>query len=388
MVTFRIIGIAVLFILLFSTFSLAANTLDTSVTGGQTDCVYYYFSKDCVSCTATSTFMNKLIIKNPDLNLQQFEVYQNAQNAALLKSYFDSYNIPESSRNIPAVFTGGTYFIGEKAIKGLLEARLEENEDESCPSLAAQNAVGFVGIGETSNVLDTLTFFNVLGDALKDSVKQGHLALLLLLMVLLITIKDQEMMIKRAVLFLVTVYFTHLLFGMGLFSGIKLFNASTIFYKTIGVFAAIYGTISIKAFFTSYRVMLKEIPQEIKVNLKIFRNAIISITGVFILGFMGGILSLPDLGNKFVTLQNLFTESSFKVSAFPMIIYYSLISMIPLIALFALVHFIKEELENIAEDKANDNPHKLQVWTKYHARIVSVSISSVMLVIGLILIFV
>ena len=70
-----------------------------------------------------------------------------------------------------------------------------------------------------------------------------------------------------------------------------------------------------------------------------------------------------------------------------MILYYSLIAMIPLVALFAIVHFVKEKLEDVAEDKSGDNPHKLQVWTKYHARIVSVTISSVMLVVGLILIF-
>ena len=391
MVNKRILGFIVLITLLLSTFALAAEDLEITVTAEVTnqeaDCIFYFFSEDCPGCSSTTTYINKLDINNPELNLQKFEVYQNAQNAAMLKNYFESYNIPESSRQIPAVFTGDTYFIGEKSIKGLLEARLEVNGDNTCPSLATVNAIGLVGPGETSNVLDTLTLVNVLTDALKDSVKQAHLALLLLLMVLLITIKNKELMIKRGVLFLVTVYFTHLLFGIGLFSGITLLNASTVFYKTIGVIAAIYGTISVKAFFTSYKVMLKDIPKEVKKNLKIFRKAIISITGVFSIGLIGGILSLPDLGNKYFTLQNLFTVGSFKVSAFPMILYYSLIAMIPLVALFAIVHFVKEKLEDVAEDKSGDNPHKLQVWTKYHARIVSVTISSVMLVVGLILIF-
>ncbi len=392
MVNKRILGFIVLITLLLGTFALAADELKITVTddftGKETDCLYYFFSEDSEGCSGTTSYIDKLDTKHPDLNIQRYEVYQNAPNAELLKNYFDSYNIPESSRKIPAVFTGGTYFIGEKSIKGLLETQFQLNDDNTCPNLATANVIGVVGPGETSNVLDTLGFISVFTDALKDSVKQAHLALLLLLMVLLITIKNKELMIKRGVLFLVTVYFTHLLFGVGLFTGITLLDASTIFYKTIGVIAAIYGTISVKAFFTTYKVMLKDIPKVYLTNFNIFKNAIISITGVFSIGLISGILSLPDLGNKFFTLQNLFTVSSFKISSFPMILYYSLISMIPLVALFAIVLFVKEKLEDIAEDKADDNPHKLKVWTKYHTRIVSVTISSVMLVVGLILIFV
>ncbi len=362
--------------------------ITSTVTGQEQDCLYYFFGKDCVECSETDTFLKQLQVKHPLIKINKYEVYQDAQNAAVLENYYSSYNVPKSSRQIPVIFMLDSYFIGKESIQDLLEGRIKENEDNNCPSMESSEVFGVIGTGSPSNVLDTLTFLKVTGHAIRDSFSAAHLALILIFLAILITIKKDHVMIQRGVLFIASVYVVHFLFGTGLFTGLLNTKANVFFYKTVGIIAVIYGLISIKSFFKTWKVLIDSIPKEVMKNMKTFKNALLSVTAVFLGGFLGGMLSLPDLGVTYVLLQNLFGESIFRVAALPLLLYYALLIVLPLILLLVAVHVIRINLVQHAASKGKYHERKEKLWRNHNYKVMHFVVSVVMLIVGLVLIFV
>ena len=80
------------------------------------------------------------------------------------------------------MFTSKSYFVGTESITSFLEESIKENEDASCPNLAGNKAVGIIGKAAPFNVLETLTFSVVTGEAIKNMFQPGILALVLILL--------------------------------------------------------------------------------------------------------------------------------------------------------------------------------------------------------------
>ena len=391
MVNKRIV-IVFLVIILFIPLISSANELNlnitSEVTGQEQDCLYYFYGDNCADCGDVDTFLKQLQMKHPLITINKIEVYQNAPNAALLENYYQAYKVADKDRQIPVIFIPGSYFIGTDSIEDLLEARIEDNENNNCPSPEKQEVVGIIGAGSPSNVLETLSFFLVTGRAIKDSFSSAHLALILIFLALIITIKKDHVMIQRGVLFIVSVYIVHFLYGAGLFTGLLGTRANVYFYKTVGIVAVIYGLISIKSFFKTWKILIDSISKEVMNNMKTFKNSLLSVTAVFLGGFLGGLLTLPDLGATYILLQNLYGESLFRIAALPLILYYALLIVLPLILLLVAVHVIKINLVQQAAKKGKYHERKEQLWRNHNYKVMHFVVSVVMLVVGLVLIFV
>ena len=143
----------------------------------QTDCLYYFYGKECKACDQSSASLLALQTEYPNLRIEKYEVYRNFKNFQMMQAYFDVYAIEEDSRSIPAVFSKGSYLIGSKAITSLVEEGIKSSDDPSCPELVTgQAAVGILGQGQPPNVLKTLTFSLVTIHALQNMFFPGMMA--------------------------------------------------------------------------------------------------------------------------------------------------------------------------------------------------------------------
>ena len=70
----------------------------------QTDCLYYFYGKECKDCDAASASLLALQTTYPNLRLEKYEVWGNIKNYEMMQAYFKAYGIEEDAHSIPVVF--------------------------------------------------------------------------------------------------------------------------------------------------------------------------------------------------------------------------------------------------------------------------------------------
>ncbi len=370
-----------IFILSLTAIAETSPTLDTT----QHDCIYYFTSSDCEECKPADSYFNQLAIKYPNLRVEQLEVYHNSENKQKLDDFYAALEIPEEQQNIPAVFTQSTYLVGVEPIKTVLDGQIGENSNVECPT-PNPALVGLTGEPTApSNPLKTLNFWNVTGSALQNSFQAAMIAILLIMLVLLLAIKDDETLVKRGALFIGIVFIMHFLALLGLFSGFG-GKGPFFFYKIVGVIVIIVSIIRIRGFLKTWQLFLKTVPENIKEYGRKTVAWFISPWGIVATAFVTSLFTITPSTKMSVLLQNLLHAGGYTAVVFPYILYYSFIILLPKIALVVILYVTKNELEEKAEEHKIE--HKIKTWKDHYHKLVSVTASSVMVVIGLILLFV
>ena len=75
--------------------------------------VDFFYSATCPHCAAEEVFLKDLQEKYPSIEIKSYEVTGSSANQALLKDFYQKYNVPEREQGfVPATFTPTRYFIG------------------------------------------------------------------------------------------------------------------------------------------------------------------------------------------------------------------------------------------------------------------------------------
>ena len=364
----------------------------TSIVAGadENDCIYYFYGSDCPQCEQANTQIKELQTKYPSLKIDKIEVYQHFQNARTLQQYFDAHGIPEKSQGVPAVFLPGSYLIGSTPIVNLLEGRIKENIDPTCPALDPSPWIGVVGDKASHDVLKTLTFVGVTGSAVSDSFNPGMLAVLLILLTMITIIKDDIVMVKRTSVFIASSFIAYLLMGFGMLSWFAHPTLYMLFYKVIGVVAVVVGVIRIRTFSRTWKVWRANVADKTDRWIVKTKGFLTSPAGMMLLGFGSSLLTSARLSKVFSILQSLLTEGEFRGAAVPLVLYYAVLLVLPLIVVVAVLHLLRERQRQFAS-KHNENfssDVKRAKWSRHNQLMFQLVISSAMVLVGLVLLFV
>lgn len=352
----------------------------------QTDCLYYFYGKECADCDAASASILALQTKYPNLRVEKYEVYRDYKNFQMMQAYFEAYGIEESSRSIPVVFSKGSYLIGSKAITSLAEEGVKNNDDPSCPELSTgQPAVGILGRGEPPNVLRTLTFPLITGHALQNMFAPGMLALLLILLAILSATKTKEEMVKTSVLYILGIFAAYLLFGVGLLSFFYDSQLHYFFYKIVGFAALLFGLAGVQSFFTAWELVM---PASVRVQAKEVLRYVLSPLGVFILGLLGALFTVAGVSQSLYLLRDLFIGNFMRGIVLPLILYYIAVMMLIFIGLAAVFHLLRSMMEHAVETQEASSDMKRERWRKHYQRVLTFCVRSTLLVLGIVLVFV
>jgi len=349
------------------------------------DCLYYFYGVDCELCPETEEYILRLEQKYSHLQIQRFEIYRNKENADMLENYFTVYNVPKQSQSIPVIFISKSYFVGPDTIKSLLEDRIIDNKEASCPSLQQKGVIGVIGDGSPKDVLSTMTFASLTTSAFVDSFKPSAIALILVLLAGMFAIKNDDEMLKKGFLFILGIYTALILYGAGLFSAYE--RAGYFFYKIVGLMAVIFGLLHIKGFFATWKVWVQAFSKKTKANFAKFMELLTSRPGVFIVGFLISFFVFYELGSPFLTLQALVLERSTRWISWPLLLYYLFLFVLHLITIVLIVYSIRLRLHHKARKKGKSSEEKIEMWIKHHRKLLNFVKSIAMLIIGLIILF-
>ena len=355
-------------------FSLMLSAAKAEITDNKV-CIYFFWGVGCPHCARVEPFLDQLEQKYP-LEVHGFEIYNNRSNLLLLNEYFEKYQIPERERGIPAVFIANSYLIGDKPILDNLEGKIKNlPEGSECPVLEARNVTGEVGGKSPLEKLGSLSLAVVTGAALVDSINPCAIAVLLILLGALLSTGEKIKALKAGIAFIISIYIVYFLFGLGLFSALQISGLSYSFYKFIGILAIAIGLLNIKDFFWyGGGGFVIEIPRTWRPTLKKLLSNVTNPGVAFLMGFVVSLFELPCTGGPYIFILGLLAERTTQLLAIPILLYYNLLFILPLIAITILLYFGYSSVE------------KATKWKDRNIRILHLAAGLIMLALGIVVV--
>ena len=347
------------------------------------DCLYYFYGEGCEDCVNTNTYLNQLQKKYPELQVQRFEVYYNVTHFTQLEEYLTAYGVSEDARGVPAVFASETYFIGKGPITSLLEPRIKDNTDASCPSLEKNEVVGVVGKRSPYNVLQTLTFSTVTGAGLRNFFSLVGIALFVILLVIASGFPERSELRRKSLVFLGGIFLAYFLAGLGLFNWFFTPLKTNIFLKIIGLLSIVFFFILIKDFSLPLKKSLQRYTDKQWVSQ--LNQVVLSYPGVFLLGVLVSLFTLGQTTEMLKVLRDLFAVNIGQTVIVPVLLYYALVLVLPLIIFILLLHFILHKFQQYAEKRAPQDTHHAELWNRHLFKVLHFIFGVVILILGIVL---
>ncbi len=339
-------------------------------------CAYYFYGEGCKGCAEASQAVSLLQQKVPDLHLQKHELFFNPQNVDLLQQYYAAYGVAKESQGLPVLLLDKTYYIGAQPIKTLAERAIQQTE--ACPSLVLGQRVGVVGEHADLDVFESLPFFLMTSSALQDAFRPGMLALFVLFLMLMIS--SPAGMAKRAMSFLSASFLAILLFALGFFTWFATAAASVFFYRVLGLVAILYGLLVIKHFF--WPKSLIGVTKDVELFWNKGGKVLASSFGMFVLGFGGGLFSVAHVQPVLLSLRFAFRTHEGWL-AIPVVLYYVLVSLLPLLISLA----ITLRWQQRSEQRADLHAEHVEKWKLHHHKLMRLAVAVLCIVIGIFILF-
>lgn len=219
-----------------------------------------------------------------------------------------------------------------------------------------------------------ISFWIVTSAALADSINPCAIAVLLILLGSLLIFKEKS---KRDALasglsFILAIYLAYFLVGLGLFSFLELSGLAPFFHRVVGIFAITVGLLNIKDFFRYGALgFVTEIPRSWRPLLQRLLLAAGNPLGAFLAGLAVTVFELPCTGGPYFFVLGLLSEETSLLKIIPVLLYYNLIFVLPLLLLTFLIYGGLASIE-----KAND-------WRERNIRLLHLLSGLLMLFLGI-----
>lgn len=185
------------------------------------------------------------------------------------------------------------------------------------------------------------TFWMITGSAFVDSINPCAIAVLLLLLSALLYFNNRRKLLITGLSFVAGLYLTYFLFGLGIFYalGINRWIEPGIFHKVVGIFGIIVGLLNVKDFiWYGGGGFLMEIPRKWRPKMSMIIARATSAPVAFITGALITAFELPCTGGPYVFILGVLNNQINKILIAPILVYYNLIFVLPLLAILALVY--------------------------------------------------
>lgn len=213
----------------------------------------------------------------------------------------------------------------------------------------------------------------VLGAGLIDGINPCAFAVLIFMISYLTRIvKSKKRVLLTGVTYIITVYFTYLLVGIGLLSVVQNQVVSDIIYLIAGFVALITGFLNIKDFFYYGEGFSLRIPKSQKQRITHWARKG-SVPAAFVLGLIVSLFELPCTGAVYFAILALLSKSSTLLTAINCLLLYNLMFVLPLIIMFIAI------LLGYSVSKAKEFKEEYKDWMKLISGLLLVGLGAWML---------
>jgi cytochrome c biogenesis protein CcdA len=332
---------------------LAFTLIPFLITKAEKSPIYFFYGDGCSYCEKVVPLVDQMQSKYPEAQIQKLEVWRDLDNGMILQNMYDSYNVPYP-RGVPILFVNGKYYSGYLEIQKNLENEIilyvdslpEANSDENViAELSRENTVH-------STESHPISFWAVTGAAVVDSINPCAIAVLVILISALMLTQDKKRALMGGIAFTVSIYISYLLFGFGIIFTLQASGLSVWFYKIIGIIAILIGLFNLKDFFWyGGGGFVMEIPRAWRPRMKKLLRSVTSPIGAFFIGFVVILFELPCTGGPYFFVLGLLSYNETWTTIVPLLLYYNLIFVLPLLIITTLIYFGLSKIENVGNWK-------------------------------------
>ena len=177
---------------------------------------------------------------------------------------------------------------------------------------------------------------------LVDAINPCAIAVLLILLGGLLVFKEQgkRNVLLSGVAFISALYLAYLLLGLGLIKTLQLSGLATYFHRLVGGLAVVIGLFNLKDFFWyGGGGFVMEIPRSWRPRMQKLLLKVSSPIGAFLAGLAVTAFELPCTGGPYLFVLGLLSHRLSMTAVLPILLYYNLIFVSPLILLTILIYF-------------------------------------------------
>ena len=217
-----------------------------------------------------------------------------------------------------------------------------------------------------------LRLATVVTTALIDSINPCAIGVLVLLVSTLLALsKDRKRMLLVGTIYIVAVYVTYFLAGIGLLLFIQRLAIAELLGIIVGSLVIILGIVEAKDFFLYGKGFSLSIsPKHAKRIKKMVKK--VSIPGAIVLGIFVAAVELPCTGGPYLAITTLLAQS-FDMRAVYYLLIYNFIFVLPLIVIVGMAFL-------------GTNMKKVQAWKQEHRKWMRLATGLVMIALGILLI--
>ncbi len=214
------------------------------------------------------------------------------------------------------LYLAGNYFLFGKDLTSSAEKPYSERTEISLPALPV-----------------------VLATALVDSINPCAIGVLILLITTLLALsKNKHKMLMTGIIYILAVYITYFLAGIGLLLFIQRFNLAEPIGIVVGILVILLGLVEIKDFFWYGKGFSLSIPYKRSLQIK-EKVKKITIPGAIFLGIFVAAVELPCTGGPYLAITALLSKIGFDPIVVSYLLLYNFIFVLPLIIILLLVYF-------------------------------------------------
>lgn len=303
--------------------------------------VYYFVTEGCEHCVRVEDYINLIEVKYPDIVFKKFDILNNDTNLELFIFLVEDFKIKEENREVPMVFIGDKYLIGEGDIVQNLEKLILEYKSGDYYDKAGEIIRRFL---ERNHVTLSLpSFVSVIIAALIDSLNPCAFAAIILLLTYSISQGSSRRMLLNCVAFIIGVLLSYFSIGIGLLYLINISPFRIFLRYLIGLIAIFFAALEFKEFLFYGKGISLEQPKALSRIFGSYSN--ITVAAGFLTGIAVSMVELPCTGGIYITILYILARIGLTLEVLSLLLLYNLIFVSPLITIVVLVYFGRSILE-------------------------------------------
>lgn len=291
--------------------------------------VHYFYGTGCSHCAnvEASGILEKVASEN--ITLEKHEIYFDEQGRNIFNELTAKIGLSSYEKGVPLVVIqcNGNYtsLLGDSSIINNLEQAVK-----TCEPFASGN-----GVSPVNPQQQKITIGSIIVGAAVDSINPCAFAVLIFLAVTMLSIGSRRRMLRAAMLYIIAVYVTYLLAGIGIFQAIQSLTKVTHYvYIGSGIIVLAAGLIEIKSFFWPGGFSLR-IPESAKPTIeRIAQKG--TLPAMILLGIIVSLFELPCTGGIYLAILTLMSAN--KSFAISYLLLYNLIFILPLLVITIIIY--------------------------------------------------
>lgn len=304
--------------------------------------VYYFVTEGCEHCVRVDDYINTIKVKYPDVIFMRFDILNNDTNLELFIFLTENFNIMEEDREVPMVFLGDRYLIGDENIIQNLEKIIIEYRDGGYYDKAGETIKRFLERDHAKLSLPSLA--SVIVAALVDSLNPCAFATIILLLTYSISQGSSKKMLLNCGAFIIGVLLSYFSIGIGLLYLINISPFRILLRYLIGSLAIFFAILEFKEFLFYGKGISLEQPDVLSRIIKRYSSNVTAVVG-FLIGMAVSMIELPCTGGIYISILYILAKVGLTLQVFSLLLLYNVIFILPLVTIVILVYFGKSLLE-------------------------------------------